>query len=147
MGRVLYAVGSDGAAGSSGRCRSLRWGWAKELAGAAEGALSTSGALDEVVVNWIAARIRSHRRMARLRLRPRRLTGRWRLTNPPQASSWSASLCAIAAYERHLMREKVAEARASSVAHGRRTGPKAILLPAQAQMARAAMGSGQSPLS
>lgn len=54
-------------------------------------------------------------------------------------------LSSIAAYERDLMRERVAEARASAVAHGRRTGRKPILTPAQVQMAKAARVSGQSP--
>lgn len=54
-------------------------------------------------------------------------------------------LSAIAAYQRDLMRVRVAEARASAVAHGRRTGRMAILSPAQVQMARATRAFGQSP--
>ena len=54
-------------------------------------------------------------------------------------------LASIAAYERDLMRERVAEARASATVHGRRPGRKAVLTPAQLVMARAARDSGQSP--
>jgi DNA invertase Pin-like site-specific DNA recombinase len=52
---------------------------------------------------------------------------------------------AIAEYERDLMRERQAEARASVESRGQRWGRKPVLSPVQIDMAKAARAAGQSP--
>jgi DNA invertase Pin-like site-specific DNA recombinase len=54
-------------------------------------------------------------------------------------------LASFAAFERDLQRERISEARAAVEARGGRWGRKAVLTPAQVQMAKAARAAGQSP--
>lgn len=63
----------------------------------------------------------------------------------PAGRFQAAVFGAMAAYERDLMRERQAEARASVEASGGRWGRQAVLTPEQVLMARALREAGQSP--
>lgn len=54
-------------------------------------------------------------------------------------------LAGFAAYERELQRERIAEARAAVESRGGKWGRKAVLTPAQVEMARTLRSAGQSP--